>query len=126
MPFKSDLEVRSVKNGEWELTRELNYTTKGGARVFVPKGFRTDLASIPSLLRPFISVNEEHRKAAVLHDYGYRNAGRYPGLYNAWTRGRVDVEFYYAMESSGVGRVKRTLMYHGVRLFGLKHWKSKK
>ncbi len=44
--------------------------------VVVPRWFVTDLASIPKIFRPLISVNERHRYASLPHDVLYSLAGQ--------------------------------------------------
>ena len=39
--------------------------------IIVPKGFRTDGASIPLVLRPFFERYGKNTEAAVIHDYLY-------------------------------------------------------
>ena len=49
----------------------------GPVSVTVPKGFRTDLASIPRLIDDWFGLNPSGRlaKAAVLHDWLYEDEG---------------------------------------------------
>jgi hypothetical protein len=87
-----------------------------GERFLVPAGFRTDLASIPWVVRglPGFSVNGQHRIAAILHDYLYTVQDR--------TRAQTDALFLEAMEACGVGVALRTALYAGVRAGGWWAW----
>lgn len=40
--------------------------------IVIPKWMHTDLASIPRGMRWLIGVNEEHRLASLVHDFGYK------------------------------------------------------
>lgn len=56
----------------------------------VPKGFETNLASVPRVFQPFILNDDpDIRKAATLHDYGYGMIGEItPNKF--YTRAEVD------------------------------------
>jgi len=106
----------------WKLLNPLEYGSSGGLFVHIPRGFVTDLASIPKALRVFYSVNGEHREAAVLHDWGYYKLG-HVAVGIQLTRLQVDELFLEAMEDLGVGWFKRHSMYWGVRMGGWASWK---
>ncbi|MGL6245659.1 DUF1353 domain-containing protein [Pseudomonas sp.] len=82
----------------------------------IPVGFRTDLASIPWIVRwvPGFSVNGQHRLAAILHDYLYTIQDR--------DRAAADALFLEAMEACGVGMALRGTLYAGVRTGGWWAW----
>jgi len=90
--------------------------------VKVPKGFRTDFASIPKILfaLPFINYKDKFNKAAVLHDFCYCSK-----LLN---RKECDKLFLNAMKVLGIPLWKRYLFYYTVRIFGGSHYgnRSKK
>ena len=83
--------------------------------VVVPPGFKTDLASIPQVLWNVLPPVGQYDRAAVIHDYLYK----FPG-----TVSRVDADAVLneAMDVLGVGRVKRWIIYAGVRVGGWKPW----
>jgi hypothetical protein len=76
----------------------------------IPKGFRSDLASIPRCLWWLIAPFELSIQAPLLHDYLYKR-GRL-------RRRVVDRVFLGLMESEGVPRWRRNAAYLAVRLFG--------
>ena len=88
----------------------------------VPKGFRTDFASIPKILfaLPFINYKDKFNKAAVLHDFCYCS--------KLLPRKECDKLFLNAMKILGISLWKRYLFYYTVRIFGRSHYgnKSKK
>ena len=104
--------ARSVP-GEWVLHFPLIYDSFRGP-ITVPRGFVTDLASIPQIVRNLLDVNDAHRRAAVLHDYGY--------VMQFLTRKETDDMFLEAMEVCGVPAWKRYLMYSAVRTGGWIYW----
>jgi hypothetical protein len=83
----------------------------------VPKGFETDLASIP---RPLWALFPPHDSytigAAILHDYMYRfNAGV--------TRKQADDIFYHSLIHGQTKKRIAIKYYVAVRLFGWMHYK---
>ena len=134
MPFSGELivkqlPVREVKSSflgipfkhtvlEWEICKEFSYQDdKLGIKVTVPKGAKTDFASIPRVFWPILPPVGRYSKAAVVHDYLYRN-----GLF---TRKDCDLVFLHAMEELNVAKWKRVIMYRAVRLFGKSAYKGK-
>lgn len=77
-------------------------------------GFKTDLASVPRILRWLIPVEGKHKYAALLHDYLYREIVSNGGM----PRKEADDIFMAAMKSDGVSAAKRYTIYFAVRLFG--------
>lgn len=75
--FTEDVSVVNRLAGrvhEWELLEPVSYYLReeGGETVVVPRGFRTDFASVP---RPFwfwVAPWGRHGRAAVLHDFLYQ------------------------------------------------------
>lgn len=60
-------------SGRWTLTASLWFEVGGkgsGAWVRVPVGFKSDLATIPPILRPlFNPADARYARAAIIHDY---------------------------------------------------------
>lgn len=80
----------------------------------VPKGFVTDLASIPRLLWRILPPIGAYDAAAVIHDFLYRT--------NGVTRKQADAVFNEAMALHQVSALVRWAMYRGVRLGGWVPW----
>lgn len=80
-------------------------------RVTVPRGFETDLASIPRFLWPIFPPLGPWNKAAVLHDFLYSIPGCSSFL--------ADSLFREAMASLGVPIWRRVVMYYAVRLYSV-------
>lgn len=112
--FLTRLEVREHLPGEWVLTSLLQYRSAAGDLYGVPRGFVTDLASLPAVARIFIDRNGASRRAAVLHDWLY--------CLNAGERKDADDLFLEAMSVSGVGWLQRWTMYSAVRAAGWVYW----
>ena len=123
MPFLNDLLVLpSASGGNWVLASDFGYRTPGAYAydIVIPKGFMCDLASIPRIFQLLIPVNDEHREAAVLHDWLYVQRGAVGK--NRLTRKQCDRMFLIAMEETGVPAWKRYSMYFAVRAGGWGAW----
>jgi len=111
--FTTPLMVEMLFNGKFELLEEFSFyvgNIDDNEIITVPKGFITDLATIPKLFWVLLPPTGKYGKAAILHDYLYSNAIE--------TKRYADDVFLEAMKVLGVGRIKRTIMYYAVRLFG--------
>jgi len=106
--------------GWLRLTKSLVFT-HACFDVIVPKGFETDLASIPRWFAPFgFTKLGRYDKAAVVHDWLYRSiasTSKDPLTYTM-SRFLADAIFREAMMTLGVETWRRVLMYYAVRLFG--------
>lgn len=127
MTFLSDIRVARIagSTGEWELIAPLIY--KGNRDKFtVPKGFRTDFASIPRIFAWLIPKNGSHDAAAIVHDYLYRCQ---PLTAHSKRISRKDADrlFRRIMRELGTNCVRYNLMYAAVRIGGRFTWnKSRK
>jgi len=83
----------------------------------VPSGFRTNGASIPRALWPFLGSPFDPRliAAAVLHDHAYQ--------FGVPARREADDDFALALREAGVGTHRASLLFLGVRLFGWLYWR---
>lgn len=107
--FKSRLRLEATEPGEWALIRDMEWDG-AGFRVIVPKGFITDLASIPRIFRAMFDRNGLSRRPAVLHDWLYCS--------QKYSRSTADWLFLQALKAEGVGLLTRQAMYAGVRAGG--------
>lgn len=115
--FLSDLEVREHDPGRWVLLDDLIWDD-GERRIVVPRGFVTDLASIPRIARGVFDQNGRSRRAAVLHDYTY--------AVPLMTRAEADALFRRALATLGVGPIARAFYWSAVRTGGWNVWQVRK
>ena len=96
--------------------RRLHYESLPTKGIEIPKGFATDLASIPKWLRwlPGYDPTDPRLRMAIIHDACY-------SLQNM-PREDADWLFRSGLKADGVPFVQRWLMYFAVRLFGRKAW----
>lgn len=89
-----------------ELTADLSFWSGTlQAAVTAPAGFRHNGPSFPLI------VGGDGEEASAIHDFMYSR----PDLY---TRAQADAVFREALAASGMGRVRRTGWWLGVRAFG--------
>ena len=107
------------KRNTWKTGRAFTYFVGeeySEDKIVVPKGFETDLASVPWPASMLIPKSGKYNQAAVLHDW----------LYNQQERPRAECDkiFLEAMEVVGVSLAKRRIMYRAVRWFGWIPWRN--
>lgn len=87
-----------------------------GLRVWIPRGYRWNGASIPWHLWSIIGgrFEPDRLSASLCHDWLY--------LVHSVQRKYADALFNHDLKATGVPDWKRGLMYQGVRAFGGKHW----
>jgi hypothetical protein len=111
--------VRELGDGErWELVEPLEFCLlvgHGHIVVTVPKGFVTNYASVPCLLRGIFPPQGKWNRAAILHDYLYSHPGNASRFY-------VDCTFCEAMAALGVPWYRRVPMFIAVLFFGWLFW----
>lgn len=118
-PFGSKLiyEDLSSEEGEFkiELIQDLVYHDVHLGTVIVPKGFRSDLASIPKIVQNLISKVGPYDGAAVVHDWLY--------CVQTTTRAEADHIFLRIMKGSKVDYLTRYCVFWAVRLGAWLPWK---
>lgn len=99
------------KEGKIELTQEYHYTDNRGNLHVIPKGFKSDGASIPQWLWTVAGTPFAPNviRAAVVHDYLYSIK---------YDRKLADRIFHDILKEDGVNVVKRRAYKTGVNLFG--------
>src|ERR1700739_1326247 len=83
-------------------------------RITVPRGFVTDLASIPPIFYSWLRPDGNYAYAAIIHDYLYWQQD-YP-------REQADDVLKAAMEDLKVDRLTIEAIYEAVTLFGQRAW----
>jgi hypothetical protein len=81
------------------------------ARITVPAGFVTDLASIPPVFQGLLSLTGPYSVPAVIHDYLYWDQG--------CTKDEADQIFLWAMMEARVPPTDRARVHLGVRTPGI-------
>lgn len=120
--FTQALVCKQVGAREWEVTDGFDYEVGAlgsGWVIHVPKGFRTDGASVPRFLwivwPPF---GGWWNQAATLHDLLYRTK------FKDLERAVADVLLFDAMKALKVGFLSRVCIYLGVRAGGWRTYRK--
>lgn len=102
-----------------ELIENLEYQHKENFKFIIPKGFKTDLASIPRLFWSIVAPIGKHSLAAILHDFLYSE-----GFKLGISRKEADQIFYEAMLKSHVAKITAFILWFFVRIFGKRFYKK--
>ncbi|MCP4050719.1 MAG: DUF1353 domain-containing protein [bacterium] len=112
--FPKQLDMRTLPSGkEWMLLKDFSYHHPK-VIINVPKGFITDIASIPRLAHPLITKNGPWTFSAVIHDFLY--------AVEFSDQKTCDDIFLDAMIEWGVTWHRRNIIYSAVRTFGRIVW----
>jgi len=113
--FRSPFRMEEVNETDFQLLENL-LVTIDDEYYSVPRGFITDLGSVPRLPIAYLLTANKGRKSCVVHDWFYSQA--------RFSRSMCDEILLHALKAEGVGIVARRLMYWGVRVGGARHFKS--
>jgi len=130
--FLNDLLMRELPEGTFELHTPFYCAVVNDdgsvIEVIVPRGFTTDLCSVPRAPFAYLLFGGVGNKAGVLHDalyspYGEVRVEEMQSRRNIEvTREWADAVLYAALKACGVGW-QAWWMYKGVRLFGWQFYK---
>ena len=99
---------------KWEVIKEIKHELSDGTTIVIPKGFQTDLSSVPQLLWNAFPPYGNFLLAALVHDYLY--------FYRHRSRVFSDKEMLIVskLKNSDTFRNKidNYIRYAAVRLFG--------
>ena len=109
-----------LDNLHWRIEGEIEYRSDVAGMWFrVPKGFRTDFASVPRPLWMIYPRWGSYGYAAIVHDYLYGDGSALV------TRMMADRVFLEAMLCLGVPRVRAYLLFSAVRFGGGFCWTAR-
>lgn len=114
--FLNSLVVEAITDSLWRLVKPLNYKSSRIGLIEVPEGFVTDFASVPRVPIFFLIYGARAHHESTVHDYLYQT--------NMVTRKMADRIFLNAMIARGKPFYIRWPMYIGVRLGGLRAYKT--
>jgi hypothetical protein len=118
--FYGPLDIRKIGDQRWMVLDDLLFFSVKYAGVFVvPRGFQTDLASIPQAAQAVVSKVGKWDRAAVLHDAAYSNALMTQDEQRIRAVKEVaDYLFWESMRADGVGRWQAFWMWRVIHRFG--------
>ena len=108
------------ENGDILELRKALRIASGKDRFTVPKGFRSDGASVPEFLWSTVTppIDPRTLRASIAHDFIYRT---HPA---GWTKKMADEEFRHLLERCKVPAKRAYFAYLGVKLFGGPSWRA--
>jgi len=71
--FPLPLDLREIGEGKWQLLSDYIYDDIEFGEIRVPKGFVSDLYSVPRIVRSIVSKVQDSNGPAVIHDWLYRS-----------------------------------------------------
>ena len=116
--FTTPLIVEYIDGTNWKLHEEFSYYLKDNEDeiITVPKGYITDFASVPKILRLVAKNHELFNKASILHDFLYET--------QEYSKEEADIIYKDAMEVFGVTEGRANLYYLVVKFFGHSSWEE--
>lgn len=113
-------DISDEGRGMWRLTGPLIYRSNlTGDTYVVPRGFKTDFASVPRVPIAFLLCGDTANKPAALHDWLYTAVdGKHP----VPDRATADALLEEAALVENVPDWRVWLLWAGVRLGGASHW----
>jgi hypothetical protein len=109
--FKTKFRLEQIDDKYFRLLSDLVYESeKYGLKIRVPEGFVSDGPSVPRVPLLYFLFGNKGKRAAVIHDWLYRNA--------LVSREVADAIFKEALYDTNKGAYTAWGMYLGVRGFG--------
>jgi len=119
---------KQVGDFSWELSKSIKVNLSNGTSVTIPKGFETDLSSIPEIWWGIQKPFGDFILAPIVHDWMYRTNYRVEelGVYGA--RRFADREMYRISKVTNTqkwhNKLDNYLRFLGVRAFGWYTYKN--
>ena len=118
--FLNEVYYKDLENGKFELINDLRASTPYGL-ITVPKGFITDLASIPWIAQCIIPKLGKQNRSSIIHDYLYET-GNING--KKITQKIADKIYLGLMRSRKVSKWNAKTQYRALRMFGWYAWNN--
>lgn len=127
--FNGDVSIKLVDNRKWDnglwetqsdLVWMMDYTNPSMGSITVPKGFTTDLISVPKWARALVAPTDPKvLRAALIHDYIYDSIRNNNIIECAKDFKTADKILRDASISTGCNRNKAYIIYFAVRLYSI-------
>ena len=116
MPWIKKPVLRLGDTDFFVLTKDCSWQSPASGEVYtVPKGFKTNFASVPRFLRWYVNRSGASRLPAIIHDYHYGSG---------MNRHLADCLFLEGLKEQGMRITKAKLLYYTLRLFGWTHYEA--
>ena len=124
------IDVRTTDGLNDTLLTPLLYSAQDGELYRVPIGSTTDGLSVPKIVQNIIPAVGSAWWSGVIHDACYRATIQiWENETQDWmpanvTQQKADALILEAMETQGIGLVKRQTIYRALRMFGRFAWRA--
>ncbi len=109
------IKLKFIKGKKWEVAEPIIMKLSNGYFITIPKGFKTDLSSVPKILWSVFPPFGNFLLAAIVHDYLY--VIKYKS-----NRAFCDKEMLIISNKLNRSTIDHCLRYWAVRLFGFIDW----
>jgi hypothetical protein len=116
-------------NKVYELLEGIDYVLSNSEKIHIPKGFETDLRSVPPFLEWLISRNPETLLAYIVHDFLYITDYKRLEWGDKKAKEFADKEMLLIAENMDSKRLDNKISYIAVKWFGkrvFKKWQDDK
>lgn len=108
----------------YKLERSIMIRLSNGDMIIIPRGFKTDISSVPRLFWVMLAPDGDFALAAIIHDYLYINK-LYDRKFNdkemlLWSKA------LYSTKKWSIHNIDNYTRYYMVRLFGWTVWNKPK
>ncbi len=127
--FLTDLKIEDIAE-DWQIRLfqlEADFVVYSGvldAIISVPAGFVCDGESIPAWVQPIAPPFGLSKRAAIVHDFLYRNRGYFDADkgFHPVTRQQADAVYHELCEAKGLPAWRSNIRWAVLRLVGWKAW----
>ena len=107
--------ILSKKGKKWKIFEQIDVPLSDGSILKIPKGFETDLSSVPKFLWGILPPFGNFLLAAIVHDYLYVTKD---------IRGRkfADEQMLIISNKKNKNKVDNYFRFFAVRIFGWIYW----
>ena len=117
-----------VNSGDlWEVGEDLHITLSQknyqNEKIVIPKGFKTDLASVPRVFNSIINTYGDFMIGSLIHDWLYKTDFKRDELGDYKARLLADREMLIWSKKYNKNKFENQTMFWGVRSFGAKIYK---
>ena len=110
------IKLKFIKGKKWEVEEPIVVKLSNEYFITIPKGFRTDLSSVPKILWGIFPPFGNFLLASIVHDYLY--VIKYKS-----NRAFCDKEMLIISNKLNKNKIDNYLRYWAVRLFGWIYWR---
>ena len=114
--YQKEIPVISGGNKYWYVFKDFEMSD-----FIIPKGFKTNLASVPRMLWFIFPTFGTWTTPSIIHDYLYATSNELK-----YTRKKADIKFRDLCIKYGTPKWKAQLFYYVVRTFGYFNYKKRK